>query len=140
MDVAGAAGDFERDLAVVPLGHADVLGLADAALFMRPLREQLRLDDPVCIFASSACTSWKPPMGLPNITRFLLYEVEDSKHAIAAPTTPNAMPKRACVGQPSGALAVAVRRRLPSGTNVLQHEFAGDRPAQQCLRFCSGAE
>jgi hypothetical protein len=47
----------------------------------------------VSITASLACTSWNWPMGRPNMIRIFEYSAAECMHAIAAPTTPNAMPK-----------------------------------------------
>jgi len=58
----------------------------------------------VSMTASRSWTSWNPPIGRPNMTRVFEYSAAEWKHAIAAPTTPKAMPKRACERHESGAL------------------------------------
>jgi len=61
---------------------------------------------------------------------------------MAAPTTPKAIPKRACDRQPSGPLRpVTLGSRLASGTctSIKISSLVTDA-RRECLRFCSGAE
>ena len=96
----------------------------------------------VSICASFACTSWYCPIGLPNMMRLFEYSAAEWKHAMAAPTTPNAMPKRACVRQPSGPFSPSTfGSSAVSGTCTSWRISSLVTEARsECLRFCSGAE